>query len=262
MSLPLAIFTICLDGWPFLPIQLATFNRLKLDWRWIVAEGAAANTNSTAWCQPQTPRLSMDGSTAFLCSLAGHPRVTVLQRQWWSGGKDEMCNAALAQILQPCVLLEVDADELWTAQQIEGIHALLSTGQFDCARFDNFYYLGPNIVIGNLDAWWARQGYMMRAWRFMPGMRFLSHEPPVLQGVNGPGERCAANAETRRRGLVLEHWSLVFRSQVEFKQAFYGYPGLVDRWERLQHHPGPWPYSLKGWPPWQPEHYAEQKWKP
>ena len=259
MSLPVSIFTIVLDGMPFLPLQLSTFNRLKLDWRWIVVEGAAANTGSTAWCKVQEPRLSQDGSTKFLNSLAGHPRVTVLQRQWWEGGKDEMVQAALAQILQPCVLLQIDADELWESHQILGIHALLSGQAYNCARFDFEYYVGLNIRVGNLDAWWAKMGYAMRAWRFMPGMRFLTHEPPVLQGIK---EHCAVNALTRKLGLVCEHWGLVFREQVEFKEKFYGYAGLVERWEKLQHHPGPWPASLKGWPPWQDDHYAELKWKP
>ena len=261
MSLPLAIFTIVLDGQPFLPWQLACFNRLKLDWHWYVCEGAAANTNSTQWCRPQEPRLSLDGSTNFLNSLSNHPRVTVLQRQWWEGGKDEMTNAALAQILKPCVLLEIDVDELWESRQIEGIHALLSSSQYNCARFNNLYYLGLNIVIGNLNSWWASQRYALRAWRFTPGMLFESHEPPILRGVNGPGERCAVNAVTSKLGLTYEHWSLVFRHQVEYKQAYYGYADLVDRWTRLQHHPGPWPFSLKGWPPWQDDHYAELKWK-
>jgi len=251
MSLSISIFSLVLDGWPFLPMQLATFNRLRLDWHWYICEGAAANKGSTAWCQAQAPRLSRDGSCEFLNSLAGHPRVTVLRRQWWSEGKDEMCEAALAQILEPCVLLEVDVDELWESAQIEAIHALLSGDEFNCARFDCRYFLGPNVILANSEQFWLDHGYWLRAWRFIPSMRFKSHEPPFLEGVNGPNEACASNAETRKRGLVFEHWSLVFREQVEYKSSFYGYAGLLERWERLNHHPGPWPVALKNWPPWE-----------
>lgn len=104
MILPLHIFTIVLDGMPFLPIQFSTFNRLDFPWTWHVVEGAAANVRDTGWCQPQDPRLSQDGSKEFLDSISRHPRVKIYRSPWWPQGKTEMVNAAVAAIKEPCLL--------------------------------------------------------------------------------------------------------------------------------------------------------------
>lgn len=246
----LHILTIVLDGLPFLPMQLATFNRIDtnlVDWTWHIVEGAAMNNGSTAWCKPQQPRLSRDGSSEFLAGLRGHPRIRLYQRQMWNS-KDEMVNTPLATITEKCLLLQVDVDELWTAEQLETLCGFFrSYPELKSARFFCRYFVGPNIIITSKNGYGNRQGEWFRAWRFEPGVKFLKHEPPVL---NVNTEPCATREQTKECSLVFDHWAYVTANQVAFKEQFYGYTGALQHWRRLQRN-GIWPLKeLQTFLPW------------
>lgn len=247
---------------PFLPIQFATFQRLKCNWRWHICEGAAANTGSTKWCKPQQPRLSKDGSTAFINSIRSHPRVRVYQQQWWEGGKDQMCNEVLKWIKEPCWLMQVDVDEVWSPEQLDRLVSLFNgpIGEnHNCAQFYCRYFLGPNIITIGENSYGNRATEWLRFWKFHPGMKFLSHEPPVMQGINDtgetnkgdpiPNEMLLTRRETAALGLVFDHYAYVFPQQVMYKQAFYGYEGALEQWYRLQRNTV-WPVKLRSFLPW------------
>ena len=246
--LPLHILTIVLDGIPFLPMQLARLNNLKCDWHWHIVEGQAANVNCTAWCKPQRPRVSEDGSHEFLLTLRGHPRVSHSFSTFWNGGKLDMCNHAIEHIHEPCVLIQVDVDELWTTGQLDRIGRLLSPpGDIDSARFFCRYFVGPNIVTLGENCYGNKQGEWDRAWRFQPGMKFMTHEPPSLSTSSKHLQDREANRDI---GLVFDHLSYVLESQVAYKEKFYGYSGAVDQWKRLQSNTV-WPVRrLKDFLPW------------
>lgn len=250
----LHILTIVLDGMPFLPMQLNTFNRLGgIDWTWYVVEGAAAPTGSTEWCRHQAPRLSKDGSTQFLINAAkSNPRIKLFQRQWWPHGKDQMVNHALGQMTEPGLLFQVDVDEIWDSWQIAGILGSFEINEgLHWARFKMNYFVGPNIVTCVDNAYGNKSGEWLRAWRFKPGMHFKRHEPPILSGVPTNDMTCGLwRYDTERLGYVPHHLAYVFQSQVEYKERFYGYSNAVRHWLRLQNHPGPWPVKLKDFLPW------------
>jgi len=242
----LHIFTIVLDGMPFISWHLPVFNRLKLDWHWYIAEGAAMNQHDTKWCRPQSPRLSRDGTTEFLNGLKWHPRITIIQKQRWQG-KVEQCNACLDQIHKRGILLQLDCDEFWTPEQIEGIvnffeaYENINSAQFYCR-----YFVGPNLVITNTDNYGNRNGEWLRAWRYEPGMKFESHEPPLLRHATTP---MASKDQTRECDLIFDHYSYVLESQVAYKSAFYGYRNAVQQWKRLQENKT-WPVELRTYCGW------------
>jgi hypothetical protein len=251
------MFTLALDAMPFITWHLPSFNRLTIPWRWIIAHGVAANTGSTRWCKAITPRLSNDGTTEYLRAIQHHPRVTILEAPFWLGGKDEMVQACTDTIKEPCTLIEIDADEHWESRQIQGIHELfcpvpgISQPWFNCARFFFRYYVGQNLITCADNAWGQNPGEFLRAWRFRPGMKWRSHEPPCLLGVNEPAlEKCASRELTRAHGLVAEHYGYAFEKQVAFKRDYYGYPSAIEGWRRLQAYKGPFPTSLKPFFPW------------
>lgn len=249
MSLPLRIFTLALDAMPFLPTQFYTLSRLSfnIDWHWYIVHGAAANSGSTRWCQPQQPRLSNDGTTDFLSSIAGHPRITVIERALWAGGKDEMVAAALNQIIEPCILLQIDADEIWETWQIERLVEMMERNPTAShALFDCVFYVGPNLVTVTQGAYGQNLGEWKRAWRFTPGDK-MRHEPPLLSSETGLALR---NDETYCAGLVFHHFSYLLRNQVAYKGDFYGYGDAVFHWTRLQNHKGPWPAKLQHFLHW------------
>lgn len=223
------IFTIVLDGQPFISRHLSTFEKLKGPWKWVICEGASMNSRCTSWCKPQAPRLSKDGTTEYLNSIKNHPNVDVIQRESWDG-KLEMVNEALSQFTEEGCCLEVDCDEFWTSDQIEIIVSTfeslkyVSEMQFYCR-----YFVGPNLIVKG-DGYGNKSGEWIRAWRFVPGMQATSHEPPRMPQCGLKMGRESTSA----LGLVFDHLSYVTEAQVAAKELFYGYSGAVEKWKALQ----------------------------
>lgn len=258
----LYIATICLDSMPFLKWHLPVLDQLHIPWEWHIAEGAAANVKDTKWCNPQSPRLSRDGTSEYLNSLASHPRVKIYRKQLWQG-KVEMFNTMLAGMTEPGLLLQADSDELWSARQLEDIVTLFSTPQFEnknCAYFYCRFYVGLNIVITSQNGYGNRLGEWLRAWRFTPGMKFLTHEPPVMANFNAVPFIREMTAE---QGLCFQHFSYCFPEQLTFKANFYGYTNALANWQRLQQNKV-WPVTdLKQFLPWVGNGVtADLLWKP
>jgi len=205
------------------------------------------NNGSTKWCQPQSSRLSVDGTTEFLSCIRNHPRVTVIQQQSWDS-KDAMCNAALREIKEPCILLQADSDELWSPDQLIALIRLFHDNpSTNCARFFCRYFLGPNIIATSKDGYGNRSGEWLRAWRFSPGMRFNTHEPPNIEDLR---ECPAGRDRTREMGLVFDHYAYATIKQVRYKEEFYGYKNAVSAWNSLQRNQG-WPVNdLQKFLPW------------
>lgn len=242
----LFLFTLALDCRPFLEMQLANFNRLKCDWRWSIAHGAALNAHCTSWCSRLQPRLSRDGTTEMLHSLHPHPRITVHHKQSWNG-KVEQVNTCLADFKEPGIVVQVDADEVFLPHQLEGILDLFAARpDIKCARFFCRYYVGRNLIITSTHSYGNRPSEWLRAWRWPGSGRALKHEPPVMEELEGP---CATREETRDRGLVFEHFSWYTEQQCSFKGAYYQYPGAVSHWRRLQAHTK-FPCELRSFLPW------------
>lgn len=241
----LHIFTICLDSIPFITWHLPIFNRLRCDWHWTIAHGAAMNVYDTSWCKPQQPRLSRDGTTEYLGTLRKHPRVTIIQKQSWDG-KVEMVNACLPKHKEECVLLQVDCDELWTPDQLERILGIFwNTPTAGVLQFYCRYFVGQNIIVTSDNTWGSRQNEWTRAWRYKGGS-FVTHEPPVLSKINGG---MVPRGETREMRLVFEHHAYVLPQQVAYKEAWYGYANGWEHWRRLQEN-RTWPVKLSKFFPW------------
>lgn len=228
----LDILTIVLDGMETLPMLFSNINRLDVDWHWHIVEGAAMSLKCTSWCRSQPPRLSMDGTTEYLESLRAHPRIHVYRKPRWEG-KLEMVNRPLEEIRFPTTLLQCDADEVWTTCKMEQIEKMF-TGSPQLGRmyFWANYFVGPNLITPMEDSYGNNSGEWLRAWRYLPGMRFNRHEPPQLEGNNLGG--ALSRPETRREGLVFDHYSWAFEGPVAYKEAFYGYTGAVAGWRALQ----------------------------
>jgi hypothetical protein len=242
----LFIITIVLDGMKFLPIQLATFNRLKIPWRWIVIEGQARNVNCTAWTAEMPPRLSEDGSTQWLTEMRwNHPNVIHAKMPSWNG-KLEMFNYAMTIIhaqkekigAGDAVVMECDVDELWEAIQLETIVQFFETSaDYQRMQFHCRYFLGPNIIITSRNTYGNHDAYeWYRAWRYFQSFKFLKHEAPE---VNSPPGKTLDADTTEAMGLVFDHQAYFYEDQVRYKEKFYQYPNAVEQWRALQSAPKP-----------------------
>lgn len=230
------------------------FRKLNVDWQWHIVEGTAAAENCTSWCANEKPGLSTDGSSDVIDSLLFDNRVIVHRSEMWHG-KIAMVNAPLQWLFEPCVLVEIDVDEMWTAEKLTRLHALFSEDpSVGSAWFYCRYFIGPNIAIRERECFGNHTSYeWQRAWRFEPGMRFESHEPPRL---NAKG-RVAMHAETEGKGLVFDHMAWANEKQVADKCSYYGsthnkaghlYATALDGWRRLQRNTH-WPVKCREYMP-------------
>ena len=253
-DLPVHFFTIVLNGQPFIRHHIDVFRELPFRWRWHVVEGVASLEHDTAWSLAGGGHideslhhrgLSNDGTSQYLDRIAAaFPDAVTLYRKaadaFWSG-KREMVAAPLPNLTEPCLLWEIDADELWRPEQIISVRRLFQSQPSRSAAFywcD--YFVGPDIVIS------TRYNYAqnpavewLRTWRFAPGMQWLAHEPPILasRAANGQLRDVATlnpftQAETESAGARFQHFSYGTEEQVRFKEIYYA-QGHLENWRRM-----------------------------
>lgn len=236
MSTRLNIFTIVLNGQPWIQRVADSLLGYRGDWQWSVVHGVADPVGDTSWCQ----RISApedDGTIAFLEHLAlRDPRVTFTRRSRWPG-KTAMCNTALAEFRQPGVLMQMDADEVWTPEQLRIVAGLFDMApDADAAMFLCRYWVGARRFVCQTNTYGNHCAYeWIRAWRFSPGAQFETHEPPVLAGA----KKYISQGMTAQLGLVFDHYAYATREQVQFKERYYDYDGATEAWERLNAAHGP-----------------------
>jgi predicted O-methyltransferase YrrM len=270
-ELPVHFLTIVLNGMLFLPRTLEVLRQLPFPWHWHVVEGVAELDFDTAWSKAQGGRvpdwahregLSIDGTSEFLDRLVKEERERIRLYRNEGGkpflGKNDMVNRVATEIAEPCLLWQIDADELWTASQIAAAREMfLREPERTAARYWSWYFVGPGLVTSTRHSYGndsRRDG--LRTWRFEPGMLFFSHEPPVLGNPQADGRVIdvgAANPfsadEMDRRGVVFQHHPWATLDQARFKEAYYGYEGAVDAWRALQAQPE-FPVALREFFPW------------
>lgn len=277
-------FTIVLNGEPFIRYHLDVFRSLSFDWHWHVVEGMADLKHDTAWSVADGGRIdpslhdkgrSNDGTSDYLDSIsAAHPGKLTVYRQpegrFWDG-KLAMVRAPLASLHEECLLWQVDADELWTADQIIRCRDLfLAHPEKRAAYYWCHFFVGPDLVLSNRDVYGNNSAFeWLRTWRFTPGSRWQSHEPPmlfnhgdrmrqwlrVLRGkslrptLTSKAPAVFTHAETKAAGLVFQHMAYVTEPQLRFKEIYYGYERALERWQAMQARTD-FPLDLRDHFPW------------
>lgn len=255
---PLSInfFTIVLNGEPFIRYHIDSFSQLPFKWHWHIVEGVADLTHDTnCWAQNggrvsdelHMNGLSNDGTTEYLNDLVQkYPNHITIYRKplgrFWDG-KLEMVNAPLANIMEECILWQIDSDELWSIDQICKAYLMFSERLDKTAAFYLcHFFVGEDLVVTSRDTYGNHTSYeWLRTWRFTPGCRWLSHAPPKLAKLTFTGrliDLASINPflhkETAKRGLVFQHYAYVTEKQLRFKEIYYGYNGAVTQWQTLQ----------------------------
>jgi hypothetical protein len=240
----LNIFTIVLNGQPYIARHVRVFESLPFRWKWSVVHGIADPIGCTSWVQ-HLDRVNDDGTVPYLKHLESFHKITLVRRDRWPG-KLAMVNAALDAFTEPGILLQVDADEIWTADQLVRLVELFeSQPDFDAAFFFCRYFVGPRRVITQTGSFGNHTDFeWLRAWRWKPGQRFLRHEPPVLKGQG----RIIPHNVTASAGLIFDHYAYADPDAVAFKERFYGYDGALEAWKRLNERRGP--VDVRGVLPW------------
>ncbi len=254
--LPIHFFTIVLNGEPFIRYHLDIFKQLPFKWHWHIVEGVAELNHDTAWSINNGGRianyfhnqgLSNDGTSEYLDELVQlYPQNITLYRQpegiFWDG-KQEMVNAPLANISEECLLWQVDADELWTVEQIKTAWQMfVKYPEKRAAFYWCQYFVGDNLMVSTRDCYSQNPDQeWQRTWRFKPGGFWQTHEPPRLVELLPDGELqnlaeqdIFDHAETEKAGLVFQHFAYVILEQLHFKEHYYGYQNAIWEWVNLQ----------------------------
>lgn len=244
----LNIFTIVLDGAPWIGAQFAELCRLRdVDWHWSIVEGATKPVKDTAWMGNQNGKVSHDGTHQFVQSLSSHPRITVNSKPEW-GGKTEMINGGLTAFKKDGILLQMDSDELWTSDQMRRLVEFFAANpDINTAKVKMDYMLGPNVI--STSGYGNRNNEWVRAWRYSVGLWMECHEPPVFNGNRGG---VLERDESEQLFGPILHMAWVTPQQVAFKQRIYrgGYDDACEQWEKLQSN-DKWPVKeLKSFLPW------------
>ncbi|MBG1244661.1 FkbM family methyltransferase [Nostoc sp. NZL] len=255
-SLPIHFFTIVLNGQPFIRYHIDIFKQLPFKWHWHIVEGVAELKHDTGWSlklggyindEIHDNGRSNDSTTEYLDELTQkYPDNITVHRKpdgmFWDG-KREMVNEPLLNINEECLLWQIDADELWTVEQILTARQIFIENPDKTAAFYwCWYFVGEKIIIStrNCYAQNPRQEWL-RTWRYKPGSVWVAHEPPRLEEPlpNGQWRDVAAvnpflHQETEKHGLVFQHFAYVTLEQLRFKEQYYGYNNAVSQWKALQ----------------------------
>lgn len=161
-----------------------------------------------------------------------------------------MINAGLTAFKEDGVLLQMDSDELWMAQQMSDlVQVFEGNPDINTLKIKMDYMLGPNVISTSTNGYGNRSDEWVRAWRYSVGLWMECHEPPIFN--SNRGRVCERNEATSMLGPIL-HMAWVTPQQVAYKQRIYkrGYEDAVDGWEKLQKN-RQWPVSdLRQFLPW------------
>ena len=147
-------------------------------------------------------------------------RIPTAHGQWEE--KTDEANAAIALVPNTTDFVWcVDADEIWKADDIRRILALLITGKIDSMSFKATSFFGgfDRYMTG-----FEENFEVHRVQRYYPGARFSTHRPPTILAPDGKpwrNHRHMNHEQTDAMGIRFYHYSYVFPSQMKMKAAYY-----------------------------------------
>lgn len=199
---------------------------------WVIVEGVSSPNGSTSWCKNLDASfhnnfLSKDGTTEFLDNNPKSNVVVVRNNTSPWKSKDEQVNAGINIIktqYSECFLWQIDIDEQWSLQKFMLAENLMDVHKAKTGLFVCNYFVGKNQQVFGEWGENTREPYR-RLWKWK-GEEFKTHEPPLLNGKNGPGYLLP---------IRFNHFSYFFEEDVLFKEQYYGgYEGLHERWLKIQ----------------------------
>eukprot|EP00948_MAST-09A_sp_MAST-9A-sp1_P001630 g1630.t1 len=290
--------------------------KYNIDWEWHIVEGFAegrANAEKPYSTKSIFSRenlfnekgLSSDGTTEYLTLLeSNNPRIVVhrptennngkwkdkiemneialksmvrRKHQCSKNGMEKACKTLPEVTQDDWLLLQLDADEIWTAEQIlKSMKLFRNTPEKDCAFFHCHYFVTPSCITVTEGGYGHRNDYeWLRMWRLRRDIQhtysWVSHAPPILTYEISSGDdptnesmlrrkivnNCFTQSETMQHALVFTHYSYVNLQTVHFKEVFYGIDKMLQEWILFQkhvwNHPNETRFALRPHLSWVPE---------
>jgi len=206
--------------------------------KWVIIEGFSRNGGSTGWCTSiRPPSQSTDGTIELCQSLQSDKVIFASSHTGWSS-KDEQVNKAIELLKgsESGWLWQVDADEHWTIEDLEGAESMLEKDIKLAGGFQFYHYLCKDVdgrqLVGK-GAW--GDNIHTRLW-WWQGQKFISHEPPKMVGQDG----------VRLLPQKYHHYAYYFEQDVIFKSKYYrGYRQVLHNWQQLRRRRFDYPIPAK-----------------
>jgi hypothetical protein len=252
----LRIFTCAYNAMPFVRAQYNWLQNLNADWTWAVAEGPAKPTHCSSWRASVPVGKSPDGTAECLDSIAASdPRVIVKHQNEWDG-INSMNNACLPDYT--CLLMQMAMDEVWPLSAIEKALSLFDANpDKTVASVPCQLYVTQELVAKGSNFGCENEENFRVLWRFEPGLKFISYEPPLLSGNH---TRAFTRQEMHAQGVYFDHLQWFCEKQARQKEDYYSrssfwiaraHQGITERWKALQARQT-FPSSITDVFPWAP----------
>lgn len=201
---------------------------------WIIVEGASESLFCTKWCKEMPSEYhinghSVDGTAEAIRELQNDrgimSKIIHIEPKGLWKGKVAMFNAALDIINEPCYLWQVDADEVWKESSVVGTNQMVDHLGYDGASFMCNYHLPEGMIVRGTWGESTVDGYH-RMWKYRPGSKFISHEPPRIEGAT----KIMHHKFTPR----FDHYSYFYESDVIFKSKWYSmHENIYEGWKEI-----------------------------
>lgn len=197
----------------------------------IVVEGGHKDTKSV--CTPNGH--SIDGTLGALNKFKAEEdpenKVTIVTKDGFWPKKDEFGNdrtpqsRAYAERATGDYLWQIDIDEFYREEDMISIIKMLKNDpEITAVTFPTHTFWGD--INYTADSWALRRGarFYNRLFKWGPGYRYQTHEPPTVvdeNGINLRDKKWISGKEMLKKNVFMYHYSLLFPWQVEQKVKVY-----------------------------------------
>lgn len=220
---------IVLNGLPFLPFNLRAL--YPYAHQIVVVEGAAPGAAGIAAPDGHSRDATLDRLRRFAADEDPDGKIVIVTAEdeghpdgFWPGEKDEQSRAYATRATGD-YLWQVDVDEFYLPRDMETVLGLLGREpQVAAVTFPTMTLWGAPWCA--VDGWFlhtAARDYH-RLFKWGPGYSYASHRPPTVLDERGRDTRTLGwldGAAMLRRGIVMQHASLLLPRQVREKVDYY-----------------------------------------
>lgn len=155
-------------------------------------------------------------------------KVIIITKDGFWTEKDEQ-SRAYAECATGDYLWQVDIDEFYRYEDIEKVRTMLAEDpSIDTVSFKQFVFWGsPNIISDSFSQRANRCDEYHRLFKWGAGYSYKTHRPPTVlddRGLNLRKKYWVRSQTTKKMGVLLFHYSLLFPIQVRTKCLYYATP--------------------------------------
>ena len=138
--------------------------------------------------------------------------------------KDQQFSAALNLMTKnPDYLIQVDSDEVWSQESLDGLKLLLNEKKPTSVGVHSYTFVGGFERI--LSGFEEKTDNFLRVFKWENGCKFITHRPPTILYSNGNKTRGREHVDSDEArdyyNISMCHYSYVWPSQVKSKIEYY-----------------------------------------